>query len=97
MLAVGLTQAQRMTYEQTVTDSKMKMTQVTPSSITCPDEVITPAETFNLFDGVPTRETAEDLFDYVDRARGVQAYIRMIGTVNMARFETGWTRCIVGF
>lgn len=81
--------ATKMTYEQTVTLPTTSMTQATPNQITAPDVINSPAGTFEFFDGVPTKETAKSVYDYVDRARGVEAFINMIGTVNMASLRIG--------
>ena len=81
--------SERMTYEQTVTLPTMKMTQATPNQIIAPDKIITPAGTFEFFDGVPTRDSAKSVYDYVDRVRGVEAFINMIGTVDMASLRIG--------
>lgn len=65
------------------------MTQRTPHQITAPDEVVTPAGTFEFFDGVPTKATARAVYDYVDRARGVQVFIDMMPSVNMLNVRKG--------
>jgi len=89
LAASAWAESTKMTYEQTVTLPTMKMTQVTPNQITAPDKIITPAGTFEFFDGVPTKDSAKSVYDYVDRARGVEAFINMIGTVNMASLRIG--------
>ena len=48
---------------------KMKMTTDIPASITTPDKVKTSIGTLKFFDGVPTRNTVDTVYDYVDRAR----------------------------
>jgi hypothetical protein len=46
-----------------------------PSEIMTPDTVETSLGTLKFFDGVPTRETAEVVYDNLDRMRGVEAFL----------------------
>jgi hypothetical protein len=46
-----------------------------PPEIMTPDTVETSISTLNFFDGVPTRETAELVYDNLDRMRGVEAFL----------------------
>jgi len=55
-----------------------EMTVPIPENITTPDKVETSIGTLDFFDGIPTLETKDVLYDYVDRARAVEAYINMI-------------------
>ena len=54
---------------------KMKMTTDIPQSITTPDNVDTSIGTLKFFDGIPDKTTVGTLYDYMDRARAVQAYL----------------------
>ena len=54
-----------------------------PHQITTPDKVATPIGTLEFFDGVPIGKTTEMLYDYVDRARGVEVFINMTPAVSM--------------
>ena len=66
-----------------------KMTTETPHQITTPDRVVTPAGTFEFFDGVPTKGTVQSVYDYVDRARGVEVFINMLPAVSMYNLRKG--------
>ena len=46
-----------------------------PSEIMTPDTVETSIGKLKFFDGVPTRETAELVYDNLDRLRGVEAFL----------------------
>lgn len=52
-----------------------KMTTEIPGSITTPDNVKTSIGELKFFDGVPTDQTVETLYDNLDRMRGVQAFL----------------------
>jgi hypothetical protein len=71
------------------TPPKMKMTTAIPPQITTPDRVESPAGTLEFFDGVPKRETADRVYDYVDRARAVQVFINMMPAVSMYHMRQG--------
>ncbi len=49
-----------------------------PGGITTPDVAETSIGTLEFFDGVPTKETADTVQEYLDRARGVDAFLRGI-------------------
>jgi hypothetical protein len=66
-----------------------KMTTRIPHQITTPDRVDTPIGTLEFFDGVPIGNTAEMVYDYVDRARAVQVFINMIPAVSMYHLRQG--------
>ncbi len=68
---------------------KMKMTTEIPVSITTPDKVKTSIGKLNFFDGVPTKETVDKVYDYVDRARATQVFINMIPAVSMYHLRQG--------
>ena len=55
-----------------------KYTTNIPVGITTPDKVETSIGTLEYFDGVPTKETAENVYDYLDKMRGVDAFMRGI-------------------
>jgi len=46
-----------------------------PEEIMTPDNVETSIGTLNFFDGVPTQETVEIVYDNLDRMRGVEAFL----------------------
>ena len=47
-----------------------------PEGITTPDHVETSIGTLDFFDGVPSKNTAENVYDYLDRMRGVDAFLK---------------------
>jgi hypothetical protein len=55
-----------------------EMTTEIPVGITTPDKVETSIGTLEYFDGVPSKETAENVYDYLDKMRGVDAFMRGI-------------------
>ncbi len=69
MISVGNAKETIPTYKNT--------TQI-PVGITTPDKVETSIGELNFFDGVPTKETAIKVQDYIDTARGVDAFLKGI-------------------
>jgi len=57
-----------------------------PEAILTPDEVKMPSGTLELFDGIPTKETAAVLFDNLDLNRGIETFLTGIPASN---FEGG--------
>ena len=53
-----------------------KMTTEIPAGITTPDKVETSIGTLEFFDGVPSKATSENVYDYLDRMRGVDAFLK---------------------
>ena len=53
-----------------------KQTTDIPASIQTPDKVETSIGTLEFFDGVPSKATAENVYDYLDRMRGVDAFLK---------------------
>jgi len=49
-----------------------------PAGITTPDKVQTSIGELDFFDGVPTKDTATKVQDYIDTSRGVDAFLRGI-------------------
>jgi hypothetical protein len=70
----------------------MKMTTNTPSSITAPDKVETSIGKLNYFDGVPTGETVENVYDYLDRSRAVNVFLNSIPALSMYTLREGQTK-----
>jgi hypothetical protein len=65
------------------------MTTDIPPQITTPDSVDTSIGTLNFFDGVPDNATVSTVYDYVDRARAVQAYIATVPGVSQYAMRQG--------
>ena len=55
-----------------------KQTTNIPQGILTPDEVETSIGTLNFFDGAPTQETTQLVYDNLDRMRGVDAFLKGI-------------------
>ena len=68
---------------------EMKMTTPIPKNITTPDKVKTSIGKLKFFDGVPTEDTVEKVYDYVDRARAVEVFINMMPAVSMYHLRQG--------
>ncbi len=66
-----------------------KNTTVIPAGILTPDKVQTSIGELNYFDGVPTKETAQNVFDYLDRARGVDAFLKGIPGASLQELRKG--------
>ena len=68
---------------------KMKMTTDIPGSITAPDKVKTSIGTLKFFDGVPTEQTVETVYDYLDRSRAVEVFLNSIPAMSIATLREG--------
>ena len=68
---------------------KLKMTTDIPASITAPDKVDTSIGTLNYFDGVPTGDTVETVYDYLDRSRAVNVFLNSIPALSMYALREG--------
>ncbi|MCK5033791.1 MAG: DUF1254 domain-containing protein, partial [Calditrichia bacterium] len=68
---------------------KMKMTTDIPESITTPDKVETRIGTLEYFDGFPTQETSQKLYDYIDFARGVDVFLTTIPPASLVAMRDG--------
>jgi hypothetical protein len=68
-------------YAQTDKDSAREAQKTKAASI--PDKVQTVAGELTFFDGVPTGNTSELVYDYLDRARGVDVFLDNIGPVSI--------------
>ena len=66
-----------------------KNTTPIPAGITTPDKVQTSIGELNYFDGVPTKETAQNVFDYLDRARGVDVFLKGIPGASLQELVKG--------
>jgi hypothetical protein len=60
-----------------------------PASITTQDAVPSSIGTLEFFDGVPNRATVDAVYDYVDRARAVEAFINLIPAVSIYHLRQG--------
>jgi len=56
-------------------------------SISTPDKVTTPIGELKFFDGVPTDDTVQKVYDNLDRMRGVQVFLNTLGGASMYRLR----------
>jgi len=68
---------------------RMKMTTEIPEAITTPDSVETRLGTLKFFDGIPTKETAELVYDNLDFLRGVEAFLNGIPAASIEALRIG--------
>ena len=68
---------------------KMKMTTEIPEGISTPDKVETRVGNFDLRDGIPSKESIENVYDYLDFHNGVQAYLSGIQIASMSGLRRG--------
>ena len=68
---------------------KMKMTTEIPETVTTPDVVETRIGTLNFFDGIPTKETAELVYDNLDFLRGVETFLHGIPATSIEGLRLG--------
>ena len=73
----------------TVEVQKMEMTTPIPESISTPDVVETSIGTMNYFDGVPTQETVDASFDFLDKANAYKAFLSTLPTVSVNELRVG--------
>ena len=60
-----------------------------PESITTPDEVETRIGTLKFFDGIPTKETADLLYDNLDFIRGVETFLNGMSATSLEALRRG--------
>ena len=86
---VSLSMAQSTKTKMVTQQPVMKMTTPIPENITTPDLIGSPIGTLEFFDGVPNRKTIDNVYEYVDRARAVQAFINMTPAVSLYNLRKG--------
>ncbi|SDP27785.1 Uncharacterized conserved protein [Ralstonia sp. 25mfcol4.1] len=69
--------------------SSYRMTTPIPPQITTPASVDTRIGRLEFFDGVPTAATARKVFDNIDFARGVEAFLNGVPGASMVAIRTG--------
>jgi len=77
------------TEQQTKESPKMKMTTEIPESITTPDKVETRIGTLEFFDGIPTKKTAELVYDYLDFSRAMETFLNGIPAASLEAMRLG--------
>ena len=60
-----------------------------PDVIMTPDKVETPIGPLEFFDGMPSEATAEKVYDYIDRARGVETFLNGIPATSIEGLRSG--------
>ncbi len=86
---VSLGMAQSTKTKMVTQQPVMKMTTPIPENITTPDLIGSPIGTLEFFDGIPNRKTIDNVYEYVDRARAVQAFINMTPAVSLYNLRKG--------
>ena len=66
-----------------------KMTTQVPDNVLIPDKVDTRLGTLEFFDGVPTAETAEKVWDHLDFSRAVESMIMTTPAASLVGFRRG--------
>ncbi len=66
-----------------------KNTTKIPNGLTTPDKVQTSIGELDFFDGVPTKETAQKAQDFLDRARGVDTFLKGIPGASLQELRKG--------
>ena len=74
---------------QKVTPPKMKMTTEIPESITTPDRVETRIGALEFFDGIPTKETSNLVYDYLDFSRAMETFLNGIPAASIEALRLG--------
>ena len=74
----------------TATDAKPKMATDIPTAITTPDRVETRIGTLEFFDGFPTEETAQLVYDNLDFLRGMETFLTTIQAGSMEAVHRGY-------
>ena len=73
----------------TVEVKKYSQTTDIPEGITTPNEVETSIGTLHFFDGAPTKETAEMAYDYLDRMRAVDVFLKCMPAASVRQLMLG--------
>ena len=75
---------------ETTAPPKMKMTTEIPEGISTPNTLNTSTiGELDFFDGVPLPETADIVYDYIDRHNGVEAFLKGIQIASMEGLKQG--------
>ena len=69
--------------------SKMKYTTKIPANVVTPDRTETRLGTLEFVDDVPTEETAQKVWDYMDFSRAVEAMIMTVPAASLQGFRKG--------
>ena len=72
-----------------VTSAPAQVTQEVLESISTPNTVTTSIGTLEFFDGAPLPKTAETVYDYLDRMRGVDAFLKGMPAASLLMLMKG--------
>jgi hypothetical protein len=61
-----------------------------PQKIMTPDKVNTSIGTLEFFDGLPSKATSQKVYDHLDMARGVDAFLKGIPATSLEGMRLGW-------
>jgi len=75
--------------QQVVGEKKYAQTTDIPEGITTPDVVKTSIGTLKFFDGAPLPETAELVYDNLDRMRGIDVFLKCIPAASVRQLMIG--------
>ena len=81
------------TEQQTKESPKMKMTTEIPEAITTPDKVETRIGTLEFFDGIPTKETSQLVYDHLDFSRAMETFLNGIPAASIEALRRGAADC----
>lgn len=69
--------------------AELKMTTPIPPEVVTPDKVETSIGTLEFFDGVPTKNTVANLYENLDRMRGVEVFLNLLPAVSVYGLRAG--------
>ena len=75
--------------QEAIATQTYKNTTKIPNGIMTPDTVQTSIGELNFFDGVPTKETVQKTQDFLDKARGVDAFLKGIPGASLQELRKG--------
>jgi len=88
-LIVGCEPAEKITASDSVEIPTYSQTTAIPVGITTPDNVETSIGTLKYIDGAPLRETAELVYENLDRMRGVDAFLKGMPAASVRQLMEG--------
>ena len=68
---------------------KLKMTTPIPESVSTPDKLETSIGVFEFFDGVPTAETVQASYDFLDKVHGYKTFLSLLPSISVYELREG--------
>ena len=68
---------------------KMKMTTPIPDSVSTPDKLETSIGALEFFDGVPTQETVDTTYDFLDKVHGMKTFLSFLPSMSVYQLREG--------